>query len=91
MVTEFSNYSTNVPVEPVVTQLRIPADTRIIENGEVVMRAVPAGGLLVPPVALEMPEVGAAVPKPEEGETSVDPEDISNTTDAVTAEPLPAP
>jgi outer membrane lipoprotein-sorting protein len=91
MVTEFANYKTNVPVEPATTQLRIPAETRIIENGEVVMRSVPAGGLLVPPQALAMPNAGVAKRNSDDGETLDGAEDTSSSTDAVTAEPLPAP
>lgn len=53
MVTEFSNYKVNQGLEPAETQIRVPAGTRVIENGEVVIRSVPDGGVLMPPEALE--------------------------------------
>lgn len=53
MVTEFTNYQVNQPLDPAQTQLKIPAGTRVIENGEVTLREVPPGGLLMPPDPLE--------------------------------------
>ena len=61
-VTEFSNYQLNQPVEPSATQLRIPAETRVLENGEVALREVPAGGLLMPPSPLEVPAAVESAP-----------------------------
>lgn len=52
-VTDFSNYRINQPFDPAITQLRIPAGTRIIEDGEVVVRSVPEGGVMMPPEPLE--------------------------------------
>lgn len=80
MVTEFSNYRINHAIDPAETQLRIPAGTRIIENNEVTVRAVPGGGLLMPPTPLEVPEPGPDAAKPE---TTRPP--------AVEAKELPAP
>ncbi|MCF6284345.1 MAG: outer membrane lipoprotein carrier protein LolA [Candidatus Hydrogenedentes bacterium] len=86
MVTEFSNYKINQPVAPSFTQLRIPAETRIIENGDVTVRSVPAGGLLVPPAALTVPEsLGSSVESDGSDNGEVAPEE------SVTVEVLPAP
>jgi outer membrane lipoprotein-sorting protein len=53
MVTEFSNYKVNQGLEPSETQIRVPAGTRVIENGEVAIHSVPDGGVLMPPEAIE--------------------------------------
>lgn len=53
MVTEFSNYKVNQGLEPSETQIRVPAGTRIIENGEVTLHAVPEGGVLMPPESID--------------------------------------
>lgn len=83
MVTDFSNYKTNQPMEPSATQLRIPAETRVIENGEVTLRSVPPGGMLMPPEPLEVPKGPATSPPAEKDEAEGTP--------AVTVEELPAP
>lgn len=67
MVTEFSNYTTNQREAQTRTQMKIPAETRIIENGEVSLRSVPAGGLLVPeaPLTVKAEQTPTEATKPE--------------------------
>ena len=73
MVTEFSNYKVNQGLDPTATQIRIPAGTRVIENGEVVIHAVPDGGQLMPPEAIDTgkPAVPAGETKPVEAPAKV--------------------
>ena len=85
-VTEFSNYQINQPVDPSATQLRIPAETRVLENGEVALREVPAGGLLMPPAPLEVPTPGVGVPAES---SAASPPAVAE--DKVQVEALPAP
>jgi outer membrane lipoprotein-sorting protein len=59
MVTEFSNYKVNQGLEPSETQIRVPAETRVIENGEVTIHSVPEGGVLMPPEALKFDKPAA--------------------------------
>lgn len=83
MVTDFSNYRINHAVDPARTQLRIPAGTRVIENGEVTIRAVPGGGIMMPPAPLD-----AAVAETDPADT---PPANDRSEPAVQAEELPAP
>jgi len=80
MVTEISNHQVNGPVDPALTRLRIPAGTRVIENNEVTIRAVPDGGMMVPETALDV-EATAPAPAPAEPDTGA----------AVEVQELPAP
>lgn len=78
MWTEFSNYKVNQGLEPGETQIRIPAGTRVIENGEVSIRAVPEGGVLMPPEAIDTgkPAEAPAATQKEEQPTDVAPAKI---------------
>jgi len=86
MVTDFSNYTINQPMAPSDTQLRIPAETRVIENGEVSIHAVPPGGMLVPPAPLEVPRAEAGAAPEGGGAVSGD-----KPGSAIVVEELPAP
>lgn len=65
MWTEFSNYKVNKGLEPSETQIRIPAGTRVIENGEVTIHSVPDGGQLMPPEAIDTGKPADAPPAPD--------------------------
>ena len=62
MVTEFSNYKVNQSLEASDTQIRVPAETRVIENGEVTIHSVPEGGVLMPPEAIQSTAPATATP-----------------------------
>jgi len=81
LVTEISNHNVNAAIEPSLTQLRIPAGTRVIENNEVTIRSVPDGGLLVP----ESPLAVATAPSPTPAPAPVE------NAPAVAVQELPAP
>jgi outer membrane lipoprotein-sorting protein len=68
MWTEFSNYKVNKGLEPSETQIRIPAGTRVIENGEVTIHSVPDGGQLMPPEAIDTPKPTDAPAAPDKVE-----------------------
>ncbi len=91
MRTEFSNFKTNQAIPPSKTQLRIPADTRIIENGEVTIHAVPPGGLLVPPTPLDVPTDAAGVSEKEKDAPAPAPASDAKADGLVQVEVLPAP
>lgn len=78
MVTEFSNYKVNQPIDPPLTQLRIAAGTRVIENGDVTIRAVPAGGMLMPEAPLDpgVPAPAANVTPEHSAEPAVEVQDL---------------
>lgn len=72
MVTEFSNYKVNKGLEPSASQIRVPAGTRVIENGEVTIHSVPEGGVLMPPeaIAADAPPAETA-PSKEESDAKI--------------------